>query len=165
LQEIQEYFRASETKILKFSSTRCVSRHKCVTRLLEQWEVLTHYFTIALHEDGLKSAELILNELQNIYTKGYFLFRKYILQIFNSFNGLFQSRQTLIHVLYSESSKLSLLLCKNYMQAHVVLEQDLSKINISHPSYFRAREELNVGPESYDLFKKMPREGREIHIF
>lgn len=35
-------------------------------------------------------AEFILNELQNIYTKRYLTFLKYILHIFKFFNELFQ---------------------------------------------------------------------------
>lgn len=164
LQELQEFFKAEEHKILKIATTRWLARHQCVVRVLEQWNVLENYFQIAVHEDGLKSAEFILFELKNIYTKGYFTFLKYILHIFNSFNALFQSRKVLIHTLYSETEKLLRQLCRNYLDSATVLQKDLLKINLAHPGYFKSKENITVGPECQELLMKMPAEGRDLFL-
>jgi hypothetical protein len=85
LQEIQEFLNVGKTKILNFAATRWLSRHACIVRILNHWGDLTHYFQLAVFEDKLKTAENILSELQNIYTKAYLLFLKYALNFINTF--------------------------------------------------------------------------------
>lgn len=122
LQEMQQFFGENQNKILKLAATRWLSRSECISRVLENWVPLEHFFIIAVHEDKLKSAELILNELKNVYTKAYLLFLKYALKMFNTFNILFQNRKPLIHVLYRECMLLIKQICRNYIQPPVVLE-------------------------------------------
>ncbi|KYN09439.1 hypothetical protein ALC57_18445 [Trachymyrmex cornetzi] len=78
-------------KLLKLS--RWLILQKCVVRILENWNVLQNYFVLAVVEDKLKSAEVILSHLNDDIFKAYFLFLKYVLNFFNSFNALFQSRE------------------------------------------------------------------------
>lgn len=103
LGEFQDFFNVERHKILKLSNTRWLVLHKCVVRLLDNWEVLKHYFIFAVHEDKLQSAETILTYLNNNVVKAYLLFLKYSLNFFNSFNALFQSRKLLIHKLFVNS--------------------------------------------------------------
>ncbi|XP_063912692.1 uncharacterized protein LOC135129472 [Zophobas morio] len=164
LQEMQEYFQERKHKILKLSATRWLSHFECVVRILENWNVLEHYFAIAVLEDKLKSAELILSELKNIYTKGYLFFLIYVLNLFNSFNALFQGRKPLIHVLYSECTNLMKQLCKNYLDGAIVLEQNLLTLNLNNPRHFSPLEKLYVGPECSALVKTMPPDGRDLFL-
>jgi len=48
--------------------------HKCVIRLLDNWEVLKSYFILATIEDKVKFAELILEYLNDDSIKAYMLF-------------------------------------------------------------------------------------------
>lgn len=75
--EMQEFFRVEQKKNLNVSGTRWLSRHNCVVRFLENYEVLKSYFQIAVVEDKLKSANHILVELNNVCNKAYLLFMKY----------------------------------------------------------------------------------------
>lgn len=61
-----------------------------------------NFFRVAVVEDKLKSAEIILKELENLCINSYLLFLKYVLNYFNSLNDLYQSKDTLIQELYSE---------------------------------------------------------------
>jgi len=58
--EFQEFFGVESRKILKLSSTRWLILQKCVARLLENWEVLKHYFSLEVLEKKSNSAESIL---------------------------------------------------------------------------------------------------------
>jgi len=78
--EIQDYFNKERKKILKLVNTRWLSMYQCISRVLETWDILLHYFHQAVFEDKLKSAEFILGELQNSYTKAHLLFLKYVLK-------------------------------------------------------------------------------------
>lgn len=52
--EFQQYFGAELHNILKFSSTRWLSRQEVVNRILEQWEPLKYYFTLSDFEAKFK---------------------------------------------------------------------------------------------------------------
>lgn len=99
LREFQQFFNVETHKILKLSSTRWLSLEQCVVRLLNNWEVLQHFFLLEVTEIKNKSAEIIFDSLNNNVIKAYFLFLKYSLHFFNNFNTLYQSRKVLIHTL------------------------------------------------------------------
>jgi len=115
LREFQEFFNVERNKLLKLSNTRWLILQKCVARILENWEVLKNYFILAVVEDKLKSAETILSYLNDNTIKAYFLFLKYVLNFFNNFNALFQSRKILVHKLFESSQQLICQLAKNFM--------------------------------------------------
>jgi len=75
-------------KILKLSNTRWLVLHKCIVRLLDNWDVLKNYFVLAVVEDKLKSAEIILNQLNDNFIKAYILFLKYSLNFLTPRMGL-----------------------------------------------------------------------------
>ena len=134
LQEFQEFFGVERKKVLKLSSTRWLVLHPCVVRLLENWDVLTHYFQLAAVEDKLKSAEIILRELENSYTKAYMFFLKYVLVFFNSFNALFQSRKILVQKLSENSLHLLQNIGQNFLKPQVLTE--IQKIHTLQPCHY-----------------------------
>lgn len=164
LQEMQEFFREKKHKILKLATTRWLSRLECISRVLENWIILENYFAIAVHEDKLKSAELILSELKNVYTKAYLIFLKHTLKLFNTFNILFQNRKPLIHVLYTECMLVMKQLCRNYIQPAVLAKEYLSTLNLKNPRIFLPLQEIYLGAEYAELLKTTPEDGRKVFI-
>ncbi|KYN09522.1 hypothetical protein ALC57_18360, partial [Trachymyrmex cornetzi] len=77
--EYQTFFGVESRKILKLSCTRWLVLQKCVTRVLENWEVFIHYFYLEVFETKNKSAQEILSLLENDHIKAYMLFLKHIL--------------------------------------------------------------------------------------
>lgn len=106
LREFQEFFNIKTNKILKLSGTRWLALHNCVVRILDNWETLKHFFYLEVLETKGKSAENILNLLNNDEIKAYILFLKFSLKYFNDFNILFQSRKLLIHKLSQQSEQI-----------------------------------------------------------
>jgi len=45
----------------EITDTCWLALHQCVVRILDCWESLTKFFRIAVFEDKLKSAKIILN--------------------------------------------------------------------------------------------------------
>ena len=115
LADIQDGFYNESKKIFKLAETRWLSRQKCVERILENWIALQHYFRLAVFEDKLKSAETILEELNCLKTKAYLEFLSYVLNFFNSFNALFQSKSVLIHLLASKTKVLYFQMLQNFV--------------------------------------------------
>ncbi|KYM89079.1 hypothetical protein ALC53_02462 [Atta colombica] len=87
-------------------------------RLLNNWEILKSYFTLA---------EDILALLNDNSIKAYLLFLKYLLN-FNIFNALFQSRKILIHKLYTCSNQIISEVAQNFFSRLYIPEMQ----NIKH---------------------------------
>ena len=128
LREFQEFFNVKKNKILKLSSTRWLVLHKCVVRLLENWDVLKSFFLLAIVEDKSKFAETISEQLNDDSIKSYFLFLKYSLNFFNNFNALFQLRKILIHKLFEMSHRLIREIGYNFMTSNSL--KDITILNI-----------------------------------
>ena len=95
---------------------------------------------MAAVEDKQKHAESILNELNNWFTKAYFLFLKYALNFFNEFNALFQAWKPLVHKLYLNSIKLLSCFGQTFLMEEVL--KDIEKVNVKCPSHFSADEDI-----------------------
>ena len=91
---------------------------KCVSRLLENWDVLKMFFALAVTEDKLKPAETISLQMSNELIYACLLFL-YVLNFLNSFNALFQSRKVLIHTLAENSRLLIAQLGGNFLKREV----------------------------------------------
>ena len=151
LGEFQEFFEVQKCKILKLSETRWLCLHQCVIRLLDNWEVLKSYFILAIVEDKLKSAEVILEHLNNDAIKAYMLFLKYSLNFFTAFNALFQSRDILIHTLFESSQRLIKYIALNFIKPEFLT--DIANLDINNKNNFR--EKVNVGPECESFLKTL----------
>lgn len=66
LQEIQQFMELESTKILNLSTTRWLSHHACIVRILDSWDAIKNFFTLAIFEDKLKSVEDILKEMPDM---------------------------------------------------------------------------------------------------
>jgi hypothetical protein len=143
LLEFQEYFNGAKKKILKVTSTRWLSLHMCVERILENWDVLFHFFQLAAVEDHLKSAANILEEMRNPLNKAYLLFLSFVLNYFSKFNALFQGRNLLIQELYQKSVCILSQILQNYVKPHLL--NNVIGLNPKHPTNFLPLEEINLG--------------------
>lgn len=145
LEEFQNFCHVERKKILKLSSTRWLCLHKCVVRLLENWNVLKSYFTVAVFEEKSKSAENILILLNNNSIKAYLLFLKYCLHFFNNFNALFQSCKILIHRLFINSNQLIHQLAQNFVTSEALT--DIATLNVDDEKNIKDLINVYVGPE------------------
>jgi len=125
--------------------TRWLCLHKCVIRLLDNWEVLKSYFILATIEDKVKSAELILEYLNDDSIKAYMLFLKYSLNFFNNFNALFQSRDVLIHKLFENSQQVIQQIAQNFIKFDIL--EDIINLDIDNKNNIQNIENVYVGPE------------------
>jgi len=125
--------------------------------MLECWNSLTHYFLIAVNEDHLKSAETILDTLNNNVVKAYFYFLKYSLNFFNSFNAMFQTKNIIIHEIYGHSIRLYKTFAQNFIKPEFLITDEIDKISFSNPNMFLPESEIFVGTECEDFIKYLPR--------
>ncbi|EZA55675.1 hypothetical protein X777_04184 [Ooceraea biroi] len=117
---------------------------KCVTRLLDNWEVLKHYFHLENIENKNNSAITIFNILNDNKIKAYMLFLKYSLHFFNEFNALFQGRKVLIYKLSESSEHFIKQIGCNFLLPAALKNLSLEIIN---PQYFLDVNLIYTGPE------------------
>jgi len=156
LREFQEFFKIEKNKMLRLAKTKWLVLHQCVVRLLDNWEALKHYFIFAVSEDKLESAEIILNQLHNNDNKAYLLFLKYVLNFFNAFNALFQSRQILIHKLFKNSQQLIAQIADNFITFEAI--EQISLLNSDSDKQLKALHEIYLGPECEAFLLNEPQE-------
>jgi len=156
LGEFQDFFNVERHKILKLSNTRWLSLKKCVDRLLENWEPLKNYFILEVVEEKSKSAENILQNLNNNCIKAYLLFLKYSLNFLNNFNAHFQSRNILIHKLYGDSQQLIIQFANNFVNFNVL--DNIFNLDLNDKNNIRHVDDIYVGPDCESFLKTLPLE-------
>lgn len=93
------------------------------------------------------NAENILRSMENCYTKAYLFFFKYVLNILNSFNALFQSQSILVHKISEASENILKDLCSNFIKLNVLNTVKLSIINVEDPNNFLPNDQIFLGTE------------------
>lgn len=80
----------------------------------------------------MRSAEIILEQLNNNSIKAYLLFLKYVLNFLNNFNALFQSRKILIHKLCENSQHIIRQIAQNFVISEALKNIDTLDVNNEH---------------------------------
>lgn len=100
--------------------------------------------------------------MENNYNKAYLLFLKYVLNIINSFNALFQSRNVLIHKMYGASVNILKELCSNYIKLNVLVNKSLEDVNVVDPNNYWAAKDMVLGTECGNYIKDFSAEATEL---
>lgn len=152
LDGFQDIFNAETSKILKSSDSWLVL-HKCIVKLTENWDLFKKYFANEVEISGVKSAQVILKQLNDDSMKAYLLFLKYILQYFNHLIALYQSKQFLIHTLYENSQQLICEVAQHFVTPNAL--KDVVKIDLNDPNTTLSVDDINVGPECESFLDKL----------
>ncbi|KAG5890191.1 hypothetical protein JTB14_010654 [Gonioctena quinquepunctata] len=169
--EFQNFFDTGIHKIVMPSITRWLSLEQCVKRVLEQYEPLCAYFRLINFEDHSKTTEMIINTLENKYTLIYFQFMAYILEILNDFNKMFRSESSLLHKLKPEIMRMLKMLCCNFINREVILQEQKNILNINHtnPHNFLPLENIYLGVAAFETIQVLKSENKcdktEIDVF
>lgn len=117
LAEFQDLYAAEHAKLLQLSFTRWLVLHPCIVRFLELYDCLKDFFQLAAFEDARDTeAKWLVQEMKNPFTKAYLLFLKYVLDIFNKFNAVFQTKDVIIHKLARNSERILIQVCQNFVK-------------------------------------------------
>lgn len=153
--ELQEYMRVAKYRMINPSQTRWLALCHCVSRVLNQWPVLWNFFSKAVAEDKNSVAEIIFNDLDNLFTKAYLQFMQFVLPDFNSFNAMFQSDTVLITVLASESERFLRLIGSKFLKSSEIQGEKIFMYNPKLPSNLLPIEEVKLGGETENILREI----------
>ncbi|CAI6355787.1 unnamed protein product [Macrosiphum euphorbiae] len=97
--------------------------------------------------------ETILKAMENHFTKAYLLFLKYVLNIMNSFNALFQSKTVLIHKITEASENILKDFCSNFIKLEVLSNSDIKNIDVADPNNYLPSKSINLGIDSNEYIR------------
>ncbi|XP_038221451.1 uncharacterized protein LOC119839286 [Zerene cesonia] len=134
--EFQAFTNTLVHKILHPSQTRWLSLLSVVIRMLEQWEALKLFFTKKWLDERVMATELIFKDLNDPFTKLYFLFLRWVLPKFVYLNEYFQKSGIVITELDKKMRETyqKLLFC--YMKRDYITQNDLSTVDPTKQEYF-----------------------------
>ncbi|KYN09791.1 hypothetical protein ALC57_18084, partial [Trachymyrmex cornetzi] len=147
-------------KILKLSETRWLSRHACVARLNENWEVLLKLLQEEQLSEKSKSGAALLYLMQNSEIQAYLLFFEYILDVFNKFNSSFQTEETKVHLLQSATENFLKTVLKNVVIASLLNFVSIGTINPLLACNRFSPDQVMIGEACQDLLDRLNQEGQ-----
>ncbi|XP_032685180.1 uncharacterized protein LOC116850681 isoform X3 [Odontomachus brunneus] len=153
--------------MLESSDTKWLVLHKCIIKLIDNWDILKKYFISAAAESKSEStvtvSKLFNDDSINKTIKAYLLFLKYSLHFFNNLNDFYQSHRFLSHILLESSQQLICEVASNFMVSKAL--EDIVNINLSNHKNILNVNNIYVGPECNSFLRTLsPKRAREIRI-
>ncbi|KAL6421413.1 hypothetical protein ACFW04_014198 [Cataglyphis niger] len=138
--EFCECFQDTNYKILKLCGTRWLSLYFCIDRVLESWDSIKYFFNEMVMNDKTKSGKYLLSLIKNVDIRAYYLFLKYVLNFFNSFNAFFQAHETRVHIHLLQSKIVNFLIqiSENF------LKPELLKNLVTNISFYEKKSQKNL---------------------
>lgn len=127
--QFQAFLDVEPHKMLHPSQTRWLSLATVVSRMLEQWEALTLYFTDMALLEKLVAAQQILECLTDPVVKLFYLFLQWVLPKFTSLNKYFQSEKVVVTELNDKLCELYREILLSFMEGQYVRKTKLTEID------------------------------------
>lgn len=140
--------------MIKLATTRWLTMQHAIKRVLDNWNSLYRFFQVAKLEENSKVVDYLYDELNNSCTKAFLLFLSYILNFFNTFNALFQSKKVLIHELSEQCKKLFRQFLSHFCKPECLNNSD---INCEDPGNFLKLESIDLGRECNNFISNLPK--------
>ena len=161
MKELQGFQRESGValrKIIKHGPTRWLSLHNCVTRLLEQWEPLTAFFTSEKSSTGTATARLnrICGFFDDPASQLYTLFLRYVLPKFINANLLLQKEEPVIHLMRCRLHEVATDLLVAFVKPSAITKcENIYTLEHQRRSKQKDREDLQIGEDARSYLEKM----------
>ncbi|KAE9528850.1 hypothetical protein AGLY_012425 [Aphis glycines] len=126
LKEFQDFCAVEPHHLLRSCQSRWLSLELVVRRILEQWQPLKMFFTQHRFDERVTGGENIYNCLHGPFLLLFFKFLEWVLPKFVNLNKLFQSKKSVIAIVYSKMEETYTELLFSYMKkVHNPLDVDL----------------------------------------
>lgn len=130
LGQLQQLLDIPEHKILKMMKVRWLSLSSAVSRYIEQYDALFHFFKAESHNPKNTEAKSIFEQLRNRFTLLYLHFLNFILPVVCKRNLEFQSISPKIHTLHKKMETLLKSVARCYMKEDYVDSTDAEFLNV-----------------------------------
>ena len=159
-------FSDSAKRLLRLSGTRWLEAYRSYNRLIELWPGLEKYFSLQYFEQmkledeacssKISNEQRIYNLLTDQSVKAYVHFLCHVLNSFNSFNALFQSKDLMTHTLHASIFKIL-----EAISTNIIVFDALSNVSETDSDIEKNLMPLNkmyLGPTCKEIIKDLPSE-------
>ena len=156
-QELQNAFDGSSLRLLNFCTTRWLSRHECISRVLKLWDKLLLFVReVVVSENNSKFLE-ILEEMENTSTQAYLAFLEYNLRLYNKYNLFFHNAKTRIHLLHSKCAEFIATVARHFIKDALIPHVSQgAQIDYSSAQNQLPLDTVDFGPQCNDILSTMP---------
>ena len=151
-------------KLLKYGSTRWLSREACIDRALKQYPSLTSYFA-----SQKEISDTRLSRLKQYFadprTEIYLLFYSSVLPLFTEVNKLLQYEEPKIHVMSSELTSFMYKLLGRFLLVSAYKDRLITDIDIDDSNNFLPDQQIMIGFTTRSYIQKhciLPAEEKKI---
>lgn len=192
LQKIQVGMHLAKHKMIQPSKISWLALSECVCRVLEQWDALIKFFDIEVtgntetesesdstaqsqSESGLldasdvvqslkKSSSEILPALRCLYTRAYFEFVNFALDIITKFNRIFQTSGLLVHNLLRYCNKFLKEIGSNFLNYTIIEEApNLHEVDPFESDNLLPLETMYIGSKAKSTLEEIKKQGTNDH--
>uniref|UniRef100_A0A8D8SK92 Uncharacterized protein n=1 Tax=Cacopsylla melanoneura TaxID=428564 RepID=A0A8D8SK92_9HEMI len=148
LKEVQNHLNMKFRNLLKLNTTgRISSIAQVIERIVENWDALLSYFSLAAVEEKEEKAETILQTMRNPVFKAYFLFLNFFLPSVDNLFQETQSKSTCLPALLTCVADQLKTILKHYMQPNYVDETPISSFSPEDNRYVLPLDEIYFGTD------------------
>jgi len=122
------------------------------------WDTIKHFLNEIVVNEKAKSGEYLLSVIENVDTKAYFFFFKYVLNFFNEFNAFFQAVETRIHLLQPKSVNFLIKISQNFIKSELLKYLLTNTFVFSEKQNKKYFDDINLGFECEEYFHKLSKE-------
>ncbi|KAL5246452.1 hypothetical protein ACI65C_013860 [Semiaphis heraclei] len=145
LYQFQTFLDLQDHKILHPSATRWLSLSSVVNRIIEQWDALRLFLNEKWLSEKLASTRIICEQLNDPFTKAFYLLMEWVLPKFTLLNKYFQSEKVILDKLHERImvAYKDLLLC--FMESSYIMHTPPEEINITDRKYYLQSKDIYLG--------------------
>ena len=162
--DLQDTFDVVKHRLIQYSGVCFMSIYKVFVRCIEQYKPLKELFTSTIpkyHSKVRKQSRVrrITDMMKNVYTLPTLNFMAFALNIYQTYELLFQKNDPTIHLLYDQQVDLYrntlLMYCKFDTVAALLNDNDLVKFDFNNEEHHIQLKFISIGDETKRYIRKM----------
>jgi hypothetical protein len=143
--QFQVFLNLKEHKIMHPSATRWLSMLSVVVRIVEQWDALKLYYNDQWLSEKLLSSKTIFDQLNDPFTKAFYLFLEWVLPKFVLLNKYFQTDKVILDVLHEKMEVTYKDILLTFMKRDYIMKTPIADIDPDDKTKYLKSSELYLG--------------------
>lgn len=155
LTSVKKIMNATQEKIIQSCPTRWLALSECIQRILNQWHTLFS-ISVETHTYNFTSMPIIFENFNNPYILAYLQFLNYVLDIFCTFNLVFQGSGVFVCQLMSECHIFIRKLGGNFLKnEYTETMENIHEIDVDDEENLLPLQEIFIGQAAVETIQEL----------